>query len=72
MQYANSLIGHQLKSLVQVNTFHIYDLVDSTKFLLTKAVGELAALLWFPEIQNLNEYLVSKLLECSIILLLIN
>jgi hypothetical protein len=44
--------------LVQVNSFHVYDLVDKLNFELTKAIGELSALLWFPEIQNLDEYLV--------------
>lgn len=67
MQYANSLIGRQLKSLVQLNTFYVYDLVDNARFALTKAVGELSALLWFTEIRKLNEYLVRNL---SIIILI--
>ena len=66
MQYANSLIGRQFKTIVQVNVFHVYDLVDSTMFLLTKACGELSALLWMPEISNMEEYLVC--LERSVIL----
>ncbi|KAF8881648.1 hypothetical protein CPB85DRAFT_1378298 [Mucidula mucida] len=43
MQYAGSLIGTQFKILAQTNIFHVR--------------GILSALLWFPEIRNLQKYL---------------
>ncbi|KAJ6556089.1 hypothetical protein B0H19DRAFT_1210733 [Mycena capillaripes] len=56
MQYAGSLIGRQFKTIAQANIFHIRGLVNDLKFMAWKAAGELAALLWVPEIRNLVEY----------------
>lgn len=61
MQYTNSFIGQQLKAIVQTNPFHVYDLTDKFHLMLTKAVAVLTALLWFTEIENLKEYLVSAI-----------
>jgi hypothetical protein len=61
VKYKNNLIGRQFKFIQQLGIFHLHrDMCSNVIFDLWKATGELGALLWFPLINNMEQYLVSK------------
>jgi hypothetical protein len=62
MQYRNGLIGKHFKTLMQTMVFHVHDLVSDEQFTLIKAIGLLGALLWVPEIEDMDGYLVRLLI----------
>jgi len=64
MQYRNGLIGKHFKTLMQTMVFHVHGIVNPEQFTLIKAIGSLSALLWVPEIEDMDSYLVC-LLWCS-------
>ncbi|KAG5646330.1 hypothetical protein H0H81_008515, partial [Sphagnurus paluster] len=58
LQYKNSLIGKHFKALQQLAVFHLDDtLCSKAVFDLWKANGELGALIWYPEIKDMDGYL---------------
>jgi hypothetical protein len=59
VKYKNALIGKHFKILQQLGAFHLHeDICGKNLFELWKASGELGAMLWYPEIRNLEQYLV--------------
>ncbi|KAH8107680.1 hypothetical protein BXZ70DRAFT_884608 [Cristinia sonorae] len=58
MQYKNALVGKHFKALQQISVFHIHGLLEDRLLLdLWKATGELGALLWYHEINDVEQYL---------------
>ncbi|KAJ3806011.1 hypothetical protein F5876DRAFT_91250 [Lentinula aff. lateritia] len=57
MQYNNNLIGKHFKTLMQTMSFHVHDMVSPAQFQLIQSVGELGAMLWIHEINNMESYL---------------
>lgn len=70
VQYKNALNGKYFKTLQQLAIFQLDDTVCPERlFDIWKATGNLGALLWFPEIDNMEQYLVRGL-SCSLNFLL--
>ncbi|KAH9925298.1 uncharacterized protein B0H18DRAFT_933788 [Fomitopsis serialis] len=58
VQYKNGLIGKHFKALQQLGIFQLDDaLCNDLVFDLWRATGELGAMLWYDEIENMEEYL---------------
>ncbi len=68
-QYSNALLGKHFKTLQQLEMFHLYDgLCSSLVFDLWKATGDLGALLYYHEILDMEQYLVSTMILTQIAL----
>ncbi|KIY72157.1 hypothetical protein CYLTODRAFT_465626 [Cylindrobasidium torrendii FP15055 ss-10] len=57
MQYRNGLIGKHFKTLSQLTVFHLYGIANTLQFNLARALGDLAAVLWIAEIDDMDQYI---------------
>jgi hypothetical protein len=57
-QYTGSLVGQHFKTLAQLMPFACYDLIEPDLLEVWLLLGRLTVLLWFTEIENINDYLV--------------
>ncbi|KAF8149044.1 hypothetical protein B0H34DRAFT_679361 [Crassisporium funariophilum] len=59
VQYKNSLISKHFKAIQQLGVFHLHnDLCTKEVFDLWKANGKLGAMIWYPENNNMEFYLL--------------
>ncbi|KIJ44854.1 hypothetical protein M422DRAFT_82460, partial [Sphaerobolus stellatus SS14] len=68
VQYRGGLISQQLKALMPTMVFVIHDLAPNDIMDVWKVAGKVAALLWFPEIDELDAYLEELCNEIGILL----
>lgn len=67
--YKGGLIGKHFKSLAQVMSYLVYDLVPKHVLDSWTVIGELVVLLWHTCIENVEEYLVSLSILSSLLVL---
>ena len=61
VSYKNNLVGRQFKFIQQLAIFHLRrDMCNDLVFDLWKATGELGALMWYPVVNNMEQYLVRQ------------
>ncbi|KIJ41832.1 hypothetical protein M422DRAFT_48499 [Sphaerobolus stellatus SS14] len=68
VQYCGGLIGQQFKAIMQTMIFCIHDLVPPENLAVWQAAGKVGALLWFPEIDDVEAYLIELKKEIDILL----
>ncbi|KIJ47128.1 hypothetical protein M422DRAFT_249438 [Sphaerobolus stellatus SS14] len=68
VQYRGGLIGRQFKALMQTISFVIHDIVKPEILAVWRAAGKVGALLWYPQIDDLEVYLAELSREIDILL----